>query len=146
MLMDQSQSEKDKIIGWLVRAFGTRLGTKFIDDAEQLKRRTAALQRIQDHAYLEGGLYKAHLLTIVKTLVAPNSDGDGDHDWLRNKLTSLANQSAPKSVPALKKGTAPKSNSCDGRRDPRVVGRRRGRQGAALGMDGLTSFFKNNPP
>ncbi|MCO7039563.1 hypothetical protein NAG83_23960 [Pseudomonas carnis] len=103
MLMDQSQSEKDKIIGWLVRAFGTRLGTKFIDDAEQLKRRTAALQRIQDHAYLEGGLYKAHLLTIVKTLVAPNSDGDGDHDWLRNKLTSLANQSAPKSVPALKK-------------------------------------------
>jgi len=103
MLLDQSQSEKDKIIGWLVQAFVTRLGKKPIGPAEQLKRRTAALQSIQAHAHLEGGLYEVHLLTIVKTLVAPNKDVDGDHDWLRNKLTSLANQSTPKSVPAVKK-------------------------------------------
>jgi hypothetical protein len=98
MLLDQSQSEKKKIIDWLVSGFVSRPSS-----SEQLKYRNEALQSIQKYAHGEDCRYEAYLLTIVRTLVAPNEDEQKDHDWLRERLTSLADQSTSKSESALKK-------------------------------------------
>lgn len=98
MLLDQSQSEKEKITKWLVSGFVSRSNT-----SEQLTYRNDALQSIQKYAHGEDREYEDYLLTIVRTLVAPNEDEQKDHDWLRERLTLLADQSTSKSESALKK-------------------------------------------
>lgn len=94
MTLDLSQNEKGEIITCLILAFGTVPCNQSAPLETQEKARLDGLGRLQNLANREGGDYEVFLKIILRNLIAENEDDDCHHDWLRNTLTSLANDSS----------------------------------------------------